>query len=290
MRMTNTQKLEATLGVFPALAEIKRLLIRRYWDRRKTFALDFAGVHAVFSTTDYYSNHWFYGPQNEKFVYEPTVTRLLVERLRGSRSFADLGANLGYFTVIAAVVLIDAPVFSFESDATLVPLIIRNLELNGRENGQVICSAVSDVEGATFTYTPHPFSFVEQIAGLDTSPFQVQLTTTTLSLDSYFADKPVLPDLLKIDVDGGEMAVLRGMNRILAQPKVQIFLEVHAHHLPNFGSSAGTVLEFLYERGFKTYIVEHFRNDAESGLREIFDERALSTPSGDMILVTRQPI
>ena len=55
------------------------------------------------------------------------------------------------------MVLIDAPVFSFEADATLVPLIMRNLELNGRENGQVICSAVSDVEGAMVTMRPLMF-------------------------------------------------------------------------------------------------------------------------------------
>jgi len=290
MRMTSAQKIEAAFGAFSALSDIKRLLIRRYWDRRKIFILDFAGVHAQFSTADFYSNHWFYGPQNEKFVYEPAVTRLLIERLPGSRAFADVGANLGYFTVIGSVILNDAPVFAFELDTTLTPLITRNLLLNGRENVQVICSAVSDVNGASFAYTPHPFSFVEQITGLDTSPFQVRFEATTLNLDSYFANKPVLPDFLKIDVDGAEMAVLRGMSRILAQPKVQMLLEVHAHHLPHFRSSAGAVLEFLYKHGFKTYFLEHFRNDPRGSLREVFDASDVTAVSGDLILVTRHPV
>jgi FkbM family methyltransferase len=290
MRMTGVQKMKTALGVFSAGPDIRRLLIRRYWDQYKTFELHFAGVHAVFSTADFYSNYWFYGPQNETQVYEPATTRLLLSRLRGCRGFADLGANLGYFAVIAAVVLKQAPVFAFEMDASLAPLIKRNLQLNGCENGQVLSAAVGDTDGATVSYTPHPFSFVALVSRISTSPFDIRLAATTVSLDKYFADNSVLPNLLKIDVDGAEMAVLRGMSRLLAQPDLQMLLEVHAHHLPQFGSSAGAVLEFLYEREFKTYLLEQFRNDPNGSLREIRDAREITAKTGDMLLVTRGPL
>src|SRR6187549_1435080 len=105
MRMTNSQKVRTLFGAFACRSDIKRTLVRRYWSQHKIFNLDFAGIRAVFSTEDFYSNYWFFGPQNEIPVYEPAVTRLLISRLQSSRGFADLGANLGYFSVIAAILL-----------------------------------------------------------------------------------------------------------------------------------------------------------------------------------------
>ena len=168
------------------------------------------------------------------------------------------------------------------------PLIKRNLELNKCENVQVVSAAVGDADGANISYTPHPFSFVNKITGLNTDPFRMQLTAITVSLNEHFAQDSVLPNFLKIDVDGAEMAVLRGMSRLLGQPDLQMLLEVHAHHLPRFGSSAGAVLDFLYERGFRTYLLGRFRNGTSDGvLREIRDASEVTTKSGDMLLVTR---
>jgi len=286
MRMTVGQKIRTVFGVFSARSDIKRLLVRRYWERHKFFILDFAEVHAVYSTGDFYSNYWFWGPQNEERVYEPAITQLLVDRLNGSRGFVDVGANLGYFTVIASVILKEAPLFAFEMDATLTPLIELNLKLNGNKSAKVVSAAVGDNNGAPVNYSPHAFKFVEPVTGLRTEPFQVQLTATTVTLDTYFSNMSVLPNFMKVDVDGAEMAVLKGMSRFLEQPDFEMLLEIHSHHLPQFGSSADEVLNFLYTHGFKTYFVTNFRNEY-GRLSEIRDARDLTAQTGDMVLVTR---
>jgi FkbM family methyltransferase len=291
MQMTITQKMRAVLGALSSRSDIKRLLIRQYWNRQKTFVLDFAGVHAVFSTEDFYSNYWFYGPQTQINVYEPAVTRLLISRLSGARCFSDLGANLGYYSVIAALVLKNAPVFAFELDSTLGPIIERNLQLNGCTSAKVISGAVGEADGEVVCYTPHPFGFIERITGVNTEPFRVQLAATTVSLDKYFGDGQLLPDFLKIDVDGAEMNVLRGMSRVLAQSNVQMLLEVHPFHLQQFGSTANAVLSFLHERAFRTYRLVHdpVRNlDATIPLREIHNADELTGNISDMVFVTRR--
>lgn len=290
MRMTGAQKIRALFGAFSARSDIKRLLIRRYWEQHKTFALNLAEVRAVFCTEDFYSNYWFWGPQNEDRIYEPAVTRLLINRIRGSRGFVDIGANLGYFTVIAAMLLKDAPIFAFEMDATLAPLIEQNLELNGHKGARIVSAAVGEANGVFVSYIPHPVKFIEPVTGMRTEPFRVEMTATTINLDSYFADSPILPNFMKIDVDGAEMAVLSGMGRLLAQPDLQMLLEIHSHHLPQFKSSAEAVLDFLYKHGFKTYFLEHFRNDTDGCLREIYDARDLTAETGDMVLVMRTAI
>jgi FkbM family methyltransferase len=288
MRMTRPQKVKTILGGFSARFDIKRLLVRRYWERHKTFMFDFEGIHAIFSTEDFYSNHWFYGPQSEGAIYEPGTTQVLLRCFQGCRGFADVGANLGYFSVIAGLVLKPFPVTAFEMDATLAPLIKRNLELNNCTNVQVVSAAVGDERAAEVSYTPHAFHFVNQVTGLNTEPFQIRLSATTVILDEHFAGASALPNFAKIDVDGAEMAVLRGMSRLLAQPDFRMLLEVHAHILPRFGSTAKAVLDFLYERGFKTFLIEQFRMGSAGGnLREIRDASEVTSGSGDMLLVTR---
>src|SRR5262245_56129330 len=101
MKLRFHQKVLVLSKSWAARAEIKRVLVRRYWKQREQFNLDFCGVRAKFSTKDFYSNYWFYGPQTSAAVYEPAITSLLASRVRRARAFADVGANLGYFTVVA---------------------------------------------------------------------------------------------------------------------------------------------------------------------------------------------
>jgi FkbM family methyltransferase len=288
MYMTSWEKFRAIVGGASRLSEIKTLLARRFWEQYPRFVLDFAGVQAVFSTEDFYSNYWFYGPQNEFRVYEPAVTRLLVKLARGCRCFADIGANLGYFTTVAFAANKNASLFAFEMDETLSQIIKRNLELNGCKTASVVSAAIGDVDGREVAYTPHPFSFIAEATGIRLEPFEIKLMAKTISLDTYFSDRPILPDLIKMDVDGAEMLALRGMGRLLAQPDLQMLLEIHSHHLPNFGTNADAVLKLVRDLGFKTYRLVNFRHDDDVELFEINDARQLIAPTGDMILVTRK--
>ena len=208
MKLQFFQKLDALAGVFAARGALKNVLIRNFWAKKKTFPLDVAGVKAVFSTADFYSNWWFYRQsQVENYVYEPFVSRLIVERSLRARAFVDVGANLGYFTVLVAKVLQSArkQVYSFEMDASLIPLIHRNLELNGLDNVQVVNAYIVEKSGPRFEYTPHAYSFLGRAAGISTEGLDIKLSANGLGLDDYFQAGPVLPNLMKMDIDGAEM-------------------------------------------------------------------------------------
>jgi FkbM family methyltransferase len=290
MPLNFSDKITTLLGVFQARGEIKQTLLRRHWAKKKTFRVNLPGYDVTLSTDDYYSTALFYQYSHVyDDVYEPLVTHFLVERLKTSRCFVDVGANLGYFTTIAAKVRPDISVYAFELDSTMDALIQRNLRLNSISNVTVIYGAVGDSEDVV-SYTPHAYTFLGMISGIPTEPFEVKLSTKTFRLDDYFEDKPVKPDFMKVDIDGAEMAMLRGSETLLAQPELEMLLEVHPHHLPKFNSSAAEVINFLRDRGFRCLLLGDFRRSNQTQFEDITDRpEVLKSKTGDMVYVTRNP-
>lgn len=288
MRLKMGQKVSALMGAFDARDQLKQILIRNYWAKKKTFPLNLPGVDVTFCTDDFLSTACFYQQsQVENYIYEPMITKLLVGRLKGCRCFADVGANLGYFTTIAAKVRPDIPIYGFEMDETLQPIIRRNLERNGITNATLVNAAVGQ-DQQVFPYTPHPYSFLSMVSGIPTGPVELKLMARTIRLDDYFADEPLKPDLMKVDIDGSEMAMLRGSEELLAQPGLEMFLEVHTYHLPLFGSTTAEVLEFLRHRDYRCFRLVGFRESDRVRVEDVSDRpEVLDTRTGDMLYVTR---
>jgi FkbM family methyltransferase len=290
MGTSRLRQLGMLAGVVGAWPGIKRELRRHHNQKRHRFPLRFDGVSVDFATDDFYSNQWFYEQvTGHGGVYEPAAVRVLLQRLPHHKCFADVGANLGYFTVIAAKVLAPKPVYAFEMDATLAPVVLKNLEVNALSNVTHVSSPVGD-DASVVEYTPHPFSFLAKVSGISTSPFSVKMSAAAVRLDDYFAGKPDIPDFIKMDVDGAEMMALRGMERLLAPADTEMLLEIHRHHLPRFGSSANEVVRHLWDRGFKLYGFEHFRDHADGPFSLVSSDDELHSPSGDMVLVTRRDV
>jgi FkbM family methyltransferase len=288
MKLKFRQRIAALLGAFEARQQLKQTLLRNYWAKKKTFPLNLPGVDITFATDDFYSTAFFYQQsQVENYIYEPAITKLLVGRLKHCRCFADVGANLGYFTTIAAKVRPDITVYAFEMDETLLPVIQRNLSINHIANAKIVSAPVGDEERA-FRYKPHPYGFLSKVSGIPTGLLEVTLPTRTIRLDDFFNDKPIKPDLMKVDIDGSEMAMLRGSESLLAQDELEMFLEVHTHHLPLFGSSTAEVLEFLRHRGFRCFRIVGFRETSDVEVEDISDRpEVLTTKTGDMLYVTK---
>ena len=193
MRLSYPQKIAALLGAFKARDQIKKILIRNYWASKPVFPLNLPGVDVKYHTDDFFSTAFFYQQSAVvDYIYEPAVTHLLMGHLKDARCFADVGANLGYFTVLAAKLRPQIPVHAFELDGTLVPLIERNLRFNRISNATANNAAVGDSDG-TVSFTPHPYSFLGNVTGLATDAFDVKHTAPTFGLDDYFRDKPANP-------------------------------------------------------------------------------------------------
>lgn len=88
------------------------------------------------------------------------------------------------------------------------------------------------------------------------------VTVPMVTLDQLAAERGFAPDLMKIDVEGYELAVLAGARRILTNDRPLLFLEVHPARLAALGSSAAAVGELLGEVGYRLELVEGGRSAA----------------------------
>lgn len=286
MRMNVGQKGIALASAGRYRRQLENLLVRRYWQQKKSWHLDFGGITADFATDDFYSNIWFYGSQNIGEAYEPAITQLVIEHARKSASFVDIGANLGYFSVVAGRANPALAILSVEIDETLAPILRRNLSINGVQ-AEIHTGAVGD-GGDPIRYTPHPYSFIFKVAQEDSLAPELTLPAANMTIDAILGARK--PDFVKMDVDGAEMIALRHAGAMLSNPELTMLLEVHPTLLPEFGSSAKEVGDYLTSLGFSLYTIGDFRSAAKVALERVDSLGHLSTPSGDMILVTRKPI
>jgi FkbM family methyltransferase len=270
MKLSFPQKLQAALSAVKYRNEIKQLLVKRYWQTHKIWKVEIRGVTARFDTSDFFSNicFWQYNEGSEAVVLE-----ILARLIKKSKVYADVGGHLGLFTVLPGLFNPDCAIFYFEGDRTIRPVFIKNIELNNLKEDRItiVNAVVKDYEGE-IEYRPHPYSFLAMhAANENVDVYDLKCPAKVISLDNYFNRQGRDPDLVKIDVDGDEIFVLRGMSRILKESKPDLLLEMHPPLLPERGSSASEVCNILRELGYRFFLIPDFRDATSTKFKEVPD-------------------
>lgn len=163
-------------------------------------------------------------------VSEPKVQEALQRHLHPGMTFYDLGANIGFFTLLAArLVGPSGWVVSFEADPDIAKRLGENIVHNNLFNVLVEEKAVwSELGSVTFervdTATSPDRGLGHVTAGVvDANTIQVE----AISLDVYTATSSA-PDFLKCDVEGAEIAVFQGAAQLLAERRPILLVEMHS--------------------------------------------------------------
>lgn len=247
--------LKNTIKTLPFSKWISRLIYGLRYENVKKIDLVIEGHNLTFNTDDEYSKKWFIPRYLGGKIHEPCLSKLIVESLTQDSCFIDVGANLGYFTCLAAKLCQFGSVHAFEMDHNCIPLIRNNLRANSCNNTTINCLAVSNELGSIEIpdeSLPNPELM---IATSETRKTKTVLTTT---LDSYVSKAGIIPNLIKIDAEGAEMRILQGATNLLKTNRPKIFVEIHCEKLKQYQSSPEAVIALLIEHGYTiTQIVDH---------------------------------
>jgi FkbM family methyltransferase len=159
----------------------------------------------------------------------------ILQKCANASVFVDVGANIGFFSVALAQNYPSLKVIAFEPDPYIVRRLTDNITLNPAIADQihVVPYAVADVDGEV-SFASSSQSYNAEIGRITTQSTHANITKVqTTTLDSFCQKAGLIPDVVKIDVEGTELSVLRGMQSLLKNNKLHfILLEVHAFYLP----------------------------------------------------------
>jgi FkbM family methyltransferase len=168
--------------------------------------------------------------------YEPAVTAALTRLATPGAVCADLGAHIGYFTLLMAKLSgPEGRIFSFEASPENAKMVRRNVRINGLEDrvtveeaavmgqtSQAVAVFAGRTGGSMEWTTDQSFASRE-----DHVEHEAALEIRGVALDDYFEPGSRL-DLIKMDIEGAEAhAVPAGMSRLLREARPAIVLEFH---------------------------------------------------------------
>jgi FkbM family methyltransferase len=148
--------------------------------------------------------------------YEQATTEIFRQIVKPDMVVVDVGANVGYFSLLSAeLVGQGGTVYAFEPEPKNHELLKKNIELNSYSNIQSIEMAVSDQCGSTQLFLSALDSGSHSIYDAGARAVRGNHLVTTTTLDAFLAGEawPNV-DLVKIDVEGAELKVLAGMERL----------------------------------------------------------------------------
>ncbi len=197
--------------------------------------------------------------------YEPEVTRTVRSVIHQGMTFVDVGANIGYYSLVALALVGPAGrVFAFEPAPDAFRYLALNIQHSGAKNAVAINKAVADATGTRrFVSSALEGGFLarqEWDTTLGPQGHEGWIDIQATSLDDYLWDQqwPAV-DLVKIDAEGSEARVLRGMAETSRRnPALAVIMEVNLQAMRRSGDTPGGVADILSDLGFRAgYVIEH---------------------------------
>lgn len=191
----------------------------------------------------------------ERFhVWEDLETRWLLKTLRPGDTFIDVGANIGYYTVVASQVVGETGhVYAFEPDPTSFAILERNVRENGLTNVTLEQKALSNEPGSLRLYLAHENKGDHRLFDEADAPREF-VDVEAVRLDDYLEGRPQKIDFIKIDTQGAEGIIIGGMlETIRNNPNLAMVVEYTPTKLRSVGTDPGEFLELLQDQDWRFF-------------------------------------
>tara|TARA_B100001559_G_C16489946_1_gene617986 strand:+ start:609 stop:1553 length:945 start_codon:yes stop_codon:yes gene_type:complete len=192
-------------------------------------------------------------------IWEPETTKLIKNIIHEGDVAVDLGANIGYFTMLMAnLVGTSGKIFSFEPEPQNFEILQKNIKQNHLKNVVANQSAIGDMNGKIKLYLSNTNAgwhkvFPKQFVDYEVSDKNIDVKIC--SLDKEFIDKKI--DFIKMDVEGYEWNAIKGGKKILEENHdVKLIFEFFPMALRANNVKPDTVLTYLLDIGFHIYAID----------------------------------
>lgn len=194
-------------------------------------------------------------------IHEPEITNWIKQNIKPGMKVADVGAYIGYFSVLMSKM--GAEVHAFEAHRGSYKKLLRNMDWNGCLYGSYgIYAAIGSTRGKAVFFESN------RIGRSSIYPMKEDKVKPVI-VDQYALDNFEIPfDFVKIDAEGAELDVLKGMKRLLKRG-VDMTLELSPKWFRNNGQDPQDFLNELRRMGIKYYAL------MDDGIPEIMTDEKL---------------
>lgn len=207
------------------------------------------------NTRDHIQRHIYYFG-----LWEPNLTSFLTTRLHEGDVFVDVGANIGYFSLLASrLVGRTGKVRAIEASPTTYAKLVDNIARNHATNIETVNAAVSDRSGTVSIFRGEE-SNIGSTSIVSARGRQYECMVAADRLDSLLPPASLhRVRFVKIDVEGAEWLVIDGMRSLLkyGQDSLEILVELQPKSLKVQGKSVDDVVRLFAEFGFWPYRIEN---------------------------------
>lgn len=191
-------------------------------------------------------------------TYEIPVQEKIAESLVEGGVFYDIGANAGFFSLLAAKRAgARGKVFAFEPEPRNADLLRRNAQMNGFTQIKVIEKAVSDQSGSGTLFVADNSGMHSLAASGRPGDVVNQMKIEKVQVDQLVESGQLPPpNVVKIDVEGLEYSVMRGMARTIEQHRPRIIYETDARRESGALKQEKDIERFLHNQHYEIFRLE----------------------------------
>jgi FkbM family methyltransferase len=227
-----------------------------------SYRVEFNSHEVNFLTDTPYTKWWFHRNRRRGMRngwHEPPVTFLLERLARVSSGLVDIGAHLGYFSILFASAA-EKRSLAIELDPSNCAELKREVAFQPtavRERIEIVHCGISDVAGTIHLPLARSLSPSRSINATEKSKDSRAVAITTL--DEIVRSRRFVPDVVKIDVEGFEARVLAGASETISRFKPVLVIEIHPKQLYAIGHDPSMISRFLRDRDYVMFAFDDHR-------------------------------
>jgi FkbM family methyltransferase len=193
---------------------------------------------------------------------------IMARLIKPGMTVVDVGANVGLYTLfMAGLVGPGGRVFAFEPDPDLAALLRDNCAANGASNVEAHPAALGSTAARLTLHRLTLNSGENHLGSQGRTPFRRPVEVEVAAFDSLLPG--VRPDFVKVDVQGWELNVLRGMEATLRGSGARVYLEFWPDGLRRAGSEPEELYAFVLSLGFQFYACDDWRPLSEAAFLDM---------------------
>lgn len=199
-------------------------------------------------------------------AYEPTESKYLERFAKNAKTFFDIGANIGWYSLLLSKRYPALRVLAFEPIPATLAQLKAHVKANHMEQQIEILPLGLSEKNAELVFFFYPEGSVNaSLANVSGRESAVEIRCPVRRLDDLVAERNLHVDLLKCDVEGAELLVFKGGKEVLRTQRPIVFTEMLRKWSAPFGYHPNEIISFFKELGYRCFAVsgEHLRPFSE---------------------------